>query len=99
MSPENDTPQNNDDHEQDTIELSNGRSVPKSAVDALRVLDEKWPGATLRIARPAIVAAVLDALHVDGFFNEHGSMGNPHADVERRPLGLLDRRPKQRHPG
>lgn len=46
----------------DDIELADGRMVPRKAVDALAILDAKWPGASLPQARPAIVAAVMEAL-------------------------------------
>jgi hypothetical protein len=45
------------------IELADGVTrVPAAAVAALDKLDETWPGATFKGARPAIVAAVIAAL-------------------------------------
>jgi hypothetical protein len=45
------------------IELADGVTrVPAAAVAALDKLEEKWPGATFKGARPAIVAAVIEAL-------------------------------------
>lgn len=67
MSQENDPTQNEDHPANGAVELSDGRTVPKSAVDALHAFDAKWPGATLPQARVGIVAAILEALHVDGF--------------------------------
>lgn len=46
----------------DDIELADGRTVPRKGVDALAILDAKWPGASLPSARPAIVAAVMEVL-------------------------------------
>jgi hypothetical protein len=46
----------------DDVELADGRKVPRKAVDALAILDAKWPGASLPSARPAIVATVMEAL-------------------------------------
>jgi hypothetical protein len=43
------------------IHLAGGDSVPKNLVDALDELENEWPGATLRQARPAIVLAILKA--------------------------------------
>lgn len=47
----------------DRIELADGRGVPASAVAALDRIEGRWPGATLQQARPAIAAAVIDAMH------------------------------------
>lgn len=44
------------------LHLADGREVPVVAVDALNDLEQRWPGATLEQARPAIVAAVLEAV-------------------------------------
>ena len=49
-------------HDPELVELADGRTVPKSLVDALYLRDQTWPGATLRQARPAIARAVLDAI-------------------------------------
>jgi len=46
----------------DQAQLADGRSVPIAAVIALYELEKTWPGATLRQARPAIVAVVMNAL-------------------------------------
>ena len=43
------------------IYLANGVEVPANLVKALDELEKKWPGATLECARPAIVAAILEA--------------------------------------
>ncbi len=51
---------------EDTLYLADGREVPLSAVEALAELDDRWPGATLPQARPAIVAAVLAAVRRGG---------------------------------
>lgn len=47
------------------IVLADGRKVPEKAVKALDKLEEKWPGATLQQARPAIAAAVLKTIEAD----------------------------------
>ncbi len=44
------------------IALANGREVPRVAVNALADFEQIWPGATLPLARAAVVAAILDAL-------------------------------------
>lgn len=46
----------------DTLELADGRTVPRAAVDALDELDRSWPGATFPRARGAIAWTVLDAV-------------------------------------
>lgn len=46
----------------DDVALADGRTVPRAAIRALYELDKKWPGATWPLARPAIVAAVMEAL-------------------------------------
>lgn len=46
----------------DTLELADGRTVPRAAVDALDELDRSWPGATFPGARGAIAWTVLDAV-------------------------------------
>jgi hypothetical protein len=43
--------------------LADSRSVPAAAVAALDELEQRWPGATLPQARPAIAAAVIAALN------------------------------------
>ena len=48
--------------QQPPIELADGTKVPARAVAALHELEDRWPGATLPQARPAIVAAVIKAL-------------------------------------
>lgn len=46
----------------ETVDLANGKSVPKACVDALDKFDaEVWPGASFRGARGALVSVVLDA--------------------------------------
>lgn len=47
----------------DFIFLANGGKVPKKAVEALNKLEERWPGATFKGARPAIVQTVMEALN------------------------------------
>lgn len=49
------------------VELSDGRTVPSCAVDALHIFDATWPGASWPAARAGIVAAVLDALKANGY--------------------------------
>lgn len=44
------------------VTLADGREVPAAAVAALDDLDRRWPGATFGPARPAIAAAVLEAV-------------------------------------
>ena len=53
----------------DKVYLADGRTVvPRVAVDALTRFDvEVWPGATFAGARPAVVAAVIEALEGDGY--------------------------------
>lgn len=51
---------------EEAVRLMNGRDVPKACVDALDEFEKVWPGATFPYARPAIVAAVLDAI---GYFD------------------------------
>lgn len=46
----------------DLIELADGRTVPRAAVDALDELDRTWPGATFPGARGAVAWTVLDAV-------------------------------------
>lgn len=42
-------------------ELADGRDVPTRCVEALDRFEAKWPGATFKMARAGIVAAVLEA--------------------------------------
>jgi hypothetical protein len=44
------------------MNLADGRTVPDECVHALDELELRWPGATMKQARGAIVAAVLEAL-------------------------------------
>lgn len=46
----------------DDVEMVDGRKVPRAAIKALHELDKAWPGATWPMARPAIVATVMEAL-------------------------------------
>lgn len=49
------------------LDLTNGKRIPKESLVALDKLEESWPGATFHGARPAIVAAVMDALRDVGY--------------------------------
>jgi hypothetical protein len=44
------------------MDLADGRIVPDECVKALDELELRWPGATQKQARGAIVAAVLEAV-------------------------------------
>ena len=43
------------------MDLADGTYVPDECVEALEELEKRWPGATLKQARGAIVATVLKA--------------------------------------
>lgn len=42
--------------------MADGSWIPTVAIDALNELEERWPGATLEQARPAIVSAIIKKL-------------------------------------
>lgn len=42
--------------------MADGSYIPTIAIDALDELEERWPGATLEQARPAIVSAIIRKL-------------------------------------
>lgn len=45
----------------ENLQLAGGETVPRYLVKALEDLEKVWPGASLRQARPAVVAAILKA--------------------------------------